>query len=173
MAKLAGVRGFLFIQVSDMTEVQTTFYQSKIGVLKVSGSTEGIHTVEFLDENSVFETRVPPCLQECIQQLEEYFQGTRQIFSLNLIPHGTDFQKAVWQQLLKIPFGKTASYLDIATAIGNKKAIRAVGAANGQNRIPIIIPCHRVIGSDGSLIGFGGGIWRKEWLLKHEKALLL
>jgi len=88
-----------------------------------------------------------------------------------LQPEGTDFQKAVWQQLAAIPYGQTASYGDIARALGNPQAVRAVGAANGQNPISIIIPCHRVIGSNGKLTGYGGGLWRKEWLLEHEGRL--
>ncbi|MFQ5708464.1 MAG: methylated-DNA--[protein]-cysteine S-methyltransferase [bacterium] len=156
-----------------MSTTETTYYKSPIGYLKISGSAGGVQALEFLDEGSFPETEIPPCLQDCVQQLEEYFLGRRQAFCLKLQPEGTEFQRSVWQQLLQIPYGKTATYLDVATAIGNPKAIRAVGAANGKNKIPIIIPCHRVIGSDGSLIGFGGGLWRKEFLLKHEKIFLL
>jgi methylated-DNA-[protein]-cysteine S-methyltransferase len=112
---------------------------------------------------------VHPALEECLAQIDQYFQGTRQEFSLQLAPEGTDFQQQVWRELSKIPYGQTASYLDIARAIGNEQAVRAVGAANGQNPISIIIPCHRVIGSDGKLTGYGGGLWRKEWLLTHER----
>jgi methylated-DNA-[protein]-cysteine S-methyltransferase len=101
--------------------------------------------------------------------LDEYFKGKRQNFSLELQLEGTDFQKKVWEQLQKIPYGETASYKDVAVAIGNEKAVRAVGGANGMNNIAIIIPCHRVIGADGNLVGFGGGLWRKVWLLNHEK----
>ncbi|MFQ5676392.1 MAG: methylated-DNA--[protein]-cysteine S-methyltransferase [bacterium] len=149
------------------------YYKSPIGILRIGGSEDGVHELEFTELQSSPDTEVHPCLRECFEQLEEYFANGRREFSLQLQPKGTDFQQLVWRQLQKIPFGRTASYLDIAMAIGNRKAIRAVGAAIGQNRIPIIIPCHRVIGSDGSLIGFGGGIWRKEWLLKHEKAVLV
>ena len=156
-----------------MNETYTAFYKSEIGFLKAIGSDEGLHELEFTDLKSAPDSEVPACLQECFDQLDEYFSGELKNFSLSLNPQGTDFQKSVWRQLVKIPFGQTTSYLHIATALGNKKALRAVGAANGQNRIPIIIPCHRVIGSDGSLIGFGGGIWRKEWLLKHEKVVLV
>ncbi|MFQ5641731.1 MAG: methylated-DNA--[protein]-cysteine S-methyltransferase [bacterium] len=152
--------------------MHTSYYKSPIGYLKVTGSETAIHVLEFLEETSVPDSQIASCLQECFQQLDEYFQGTRKEFSLHLQPQGTEFQKRVWQQLQRISYGQTASYLDIATAIGNKKAVRAVGAANGQNKIPVLIPCHRVIGRDGSLIGFGGGIWRKEFLLRHEKALL-
>jgi len=156
-----------------MSETHTAFYKSEIGFLRAIGSDEGLHELEFSDLKSAPDSEVPACLQECFDQLDEYFSGELKNFSLSLNPQGTDFQKSVWRQLVKIPFGQTTSYLHIATALGNKKALRAVGAANGQNRIPIIIPCHRVIGSDGSLIGFGGGIWRKEWLLKHEKVVLV
>ena len=156
-----------------MSETHTAFYKSEIGFLKAIGSDDGLHELEFTDLKSAPCSEVPACLKECFGQLDEYFSGELKNFSLTLNPQGTDFQKNVWRELLKIPFGRTTSYLNIATALGNKKALRAVGAANGQNRIPIIIPCHRVIGSDGSLIGFGGGIWRKEWLLKHEKLVLV
>ncbi|MFQ5640722.1 MAG: methylated-DNA--[protein]-cysteine S-methyltransferase [bacterium] len=156
-----------------MIESHIAYYKSPIGYFEITGSVEGLHSLEFLDEDSVPESEVPLCLITCFEQLDEYFAGTRTEFNLRLKPKGTDFQNRVWQQLLKIPFGKTVSYLDIAKALGNEKAIRAVGAANGRNRIPVIIPCHRVIGSDGSLIGFGGGIWRKEFLLRHEGAVLV
>jgi methylated-DNA-[protein]-cysteine S-methyltransferase len=156
-----------------MSEKQTAHYNSPIGYLRVSGSEDGLQVLEFLDEISVPGTEVPTCLQTCFQQLDEYFAGKLTKFDLKLRPEGTDFQKQVWEQLRKIPYGQTASYMDIAKAIGKIKAIRAVGAANGRNRIAIIIPCHRVLGSDGSLIGFGGGIWRKVWLLQHEGALIV
>lgn len=156
-----------------MNETAKAFYKSEIGILEISGSAEGIHELQFTNLESAPHSAVHGCLKDCFAQLDEYFSGVRTEFSVKLKPKGTDFQQQVWQALLKIPYGRTSSYLDIATAIGNKKAIRAVGAANGRNRIPIIIPCHRVIGSDGSLIGFGGGIWRKEWLLKHEKVVLV
>ncbi len=112
---------------------------------------------------------VDPALEECVAQLDQYFKGTRKDFSLKLALEGTEFQQQVWRELSNIPYGQTASYLDIARAIGNEQAVRAVGAANGQNPISIIIPCHRVIGSDGKLTGYGGGLWRKEWLLTHER----
>lgn len=103
------------------------------------------------------------------RQLDEYFAGTRRNFDLPLHPHGTDFQQRVWQSLRAIPYAATCSYSDIATSIGNPKGVRAVGLANGRNPISIIVPCHRVIGSDGSLTGYGGGIERKQWLLAHEQ----
>lgn len=107
-------------------------------------------------------------IKDVINQFTEYFQGKRTEFSLKLAPQGTDFQKRVWKQLQEIPFGKTTSYQKMANALGDPKVIRAAASANGKNPIPIIIPCHRVIGSDGSLTGYAGGLHRKKWLLDHE-----
>ena len=107
-------------------------------------------------------------LTEVRQQLQEYFTGQRQQFDLQLLAVGTDFQREVWAELSRIPFGQTISYGELARRIGNAKAMRAVGLANGRNPIPIVVPCHRVIGANGSLTGFGGGIERKRWLLQHE-----
>ena len=101
-------------------------------------------------------------------QIAEYFAGRRRMFELELAPRGTPFQLAVWNELVKIPFGETVTYAELAFRIGRPAAVRAVGAANGANPIPVIIPCHRVIGSNGSLTGYGGGIERKQWLLAHE-----
>ena len=110
----------------------------------------------------------PGRFKEAQQQLAEYFNGQRKVFELDLDPQGTDFQKKVWKQLIKIPYGQTVSYGELARRIGNPKASRAVGMANGRNPISIIIPCHRVIGSNGSLTGFGGGIEVKQYLLDLE-----
>ncbi len=106
---------------------------------------------------------------EAARQLAEYFAGARKHFDLQLAPHGTSFQLSVLAELEKIPFGETCSYADIANRLGNPRAVRAVGAANGRNPLPIVIPCHRVVGADGSLTGFGGGIATKQWLLDHER----
>jgi methylated-DNA-[protein]-cysteine S-methyltransferase len=108
--------------------------------------------------------------RDAIAQLEEYFAGTRRDFDLPLAPHGTGFQLAAWRALRDIPFGETRSYAAQARAIGRPEAVRAVGAANGRNPISIIVPCHRVVGADGSLTGYGGGLDRKRWLLDHELA---
>ncbi len=110
-------------------------------------------------------------LHDAESQLREYFAGTRTAFDLPLAPRGTPFQLGVWAQLRAIPFGETRSYLDLAVALGTPASTRAVGAANGRNPLSIVVPCHRVIGADGSLTGFGGGIERKRWLLAHERAL--
>jgi methylated-DNA-[protein]-cysteine S-methyltransferase len=137
--------------------------------LEISGTDEGIKSVLFVEEGVANPAQVPQPVSACLVQLDEYFKGERKTFSLKLAPQGTAFQQRVWQQLLAIAYGTTVSYMDIALALGNTKAIRAVGAANGQNPIAIIVPCHRVIGSDGKLTGYGGGVWRKEWLLNHER----
>jgi methylated-DNA-[protein]-cysteine S-methyltransferase len=162
------------MEVFNMNALQEAFYQSEIGLIKITGSEAGIEGVYFVDEEVQLTAAQPPdCLKNGLAQLEEYFRGKRQKFSLKLQPQGTDFQKEVWKQLLKIPYGRTVSYGDIAAALGDKNAVRAVGSANGKNPISIIVPCHRVIGSNGKLIGYGGGVWRKEWLLKHERSLLI
>jgi methylated-DNA-[protein]-cysteine S-methyltransferase len=153
----------------------TVYYQSQVGLLKIIGTELAIQRIEFVDtqpdHNPTESGQLPPVISACIAQLEAYFRGQLQQFSLPLAPHGTEFQQSVWHELVNIPFGQTISYLEIARRIGNEKAIRAVGAANGQNPIVIVIPCHRVIGSNGQLTGYGGGLWRKAWLLNHEKSL--
>jgi methylated-DNA-[protein]-cysteine S-methyltransferase len=154
-----------------MNETYKTYYNSEIGVIEIVGTKTGILSLDFVEKKPVGNTETHSCLKECVRQIDEYFKGKRKEFSINLQLEGTDFQKKVWLQLIKIPFGETVSYKDIATSIGNKKSVRAVGNANGKNKIVIIIPCHRVIGSNGNLSGFASGIWRKEWLLKHERKL--
>jgi len=144
------------------------YYKTPIGTAKIIGNNEGIISVTIIEDKIETSTQISKCLESCIVQLDEYFQGNRTRFDLKLNPHGTDFQKKVWDELINIPFGKTRSYLEQTKKIGDPKAIRAVAAANGKNPIWIIIPCHRVIGSDGSLTGYAGGIWRKKWLLEHE-----
>lgn len=152
--------------------LHTTYCKTPIGIAKITGDNNGIQSIHVLDEGSVsdelMQRSTPLCLQECLVQLEEYFQGKRDHFNLTVNPKGTAFQIKVWRSLLKISFGKTKSYLAQSKALGDVKAIRAVATANGKNPLWIVIPCHRVIGSDGSLTGYAGGIWRKKWLLAHE-----
>ncbi|MGD8470803.1 MAG: methylated-DNA--[protein]-cysteine S-methyltransferase [Desulfobacteraceae bacterium] len=144
-------------------------HHSEIGPIEIVGNQKGILAVTFGADEFEIDRNLPAIMTECLRQMTEYFKGRRQKFSVPLIMEGTNFQKAVWRQLQKIPFGRTASYGDVARAVGSPRAFRAVGNANNKNPISLIIPCHRVIGSDGKLVGFGGGIWRKEWLLEHEK----
>lgn len=154
------------------TEIHTAYYSSPIGLIEVTGNEEGILGVYFMDIKKKTSATPHPCLKECIYQLDEYFKGIRREFGLKLNPKGTAFQEKVWSKLLTVPYGKTASYLDISKLIGDVKATRAVGNANGSNPISVIIPCHRVIGVSGKLVGYGGGIKRKEWLLNHERNTL-
>ncbi len=151
-----------------MQETHTTYYKTPIGTAKIIGNKNGIQAVSVLEENIKTSSEIPECLQDCVKQLEDYFKGKRNDFDLKLNPQGTAFQKKVWEELLNIPFNTTRTYLEQSKALGDVKAIRAVASANGKNPIWIIIPCHRVIGSNGSLTGYAGGIWRKKWLLAHE-----
>ncbi len=145
-----------------------TFYKTPIGTAKIIGNDDGIISVSVIDEKISPTSNIPKYLKDCVHQLDEYFQKKRTSFDLKLNPQGTDFQQNVWNELQRIPYGKTISYLDQSKKMGNMKAIRAIASANGKNPIWIIIPCHRVIGSDGSLTGYAGGLWRKKWLLEHE-----
>ncbi len=148
--------------------MKTAFIQTPIGILELNGNGEGISSLLFKDESIEVSEKIPIELKKAAQQLQEYFEGKRTVFSLKLIPKGTDFQKKVWYQLQEIPYGKTTSYQQMANQLGDPKVIRAAATANGKNPISIIIPCHRVIGSNGSLTGYAGGLQRKKWLLEHE-----
>lgn len=150
-----------------MEQTYKAYYQSPIGLLEIKATLQAITFIRFCDRRESEKTC--PIIRECITQLDEYFLGKRKDFQLNLAPRGTEFRQRVWHALRKIPYGETRSYQEIADAVGNAKACRAVGDANRNNPIPIIIPCHRVIGKDGRLTGFSGGLWRKEWLLRHEQ----
>ncbi|WP_299669645.1 methylated-DNA--[protein]-cysteine S-methyltransferase [uncultured Polaribacter sp.] len=153
-------------------ETAITYYKTPIGTAKIVGDTNGIQAVSVLNDDEIsaeiLNQQTPECLQDCVLQLAEYFKGERDSFNLTVNPKGTAFQIKVWKALLKIPYGKTKSYLEQSKGLGDVKAIRAVASANGKNPLWIVIPCHRVIGSDGSLTGYAGGIWRKKWLLAHE-----
>ena len=146
---------------------QVAFIKTPLGIAKIVGNEEGISIISILSEGELSIT-IPNELQEAVSQLQDYFSEKRNDFSFKLNPKGTDFQQKVWQELLKIPFGKTISYLDLAKKLGDAKVIRAAASANGKNPLWIVVPCHRVIGTDGSLTGYAGGLWRKKWLLEHE-----
>ena len=141
---------------------------SPLGSTKITGDIYGISSIKVFDEPLEISKNIPVELQDCASQLDAYFQKKIKSFSLKLNPKGTDFQQKVWEALLKIPFGKTVSYLELSKQLGDVKAIRAVASANGKNPLWIVVPCHRVIGSDGSLTGYAGGLHRKQWLLNHE-----
>jgi methylated-DNA-[protein]-cysteine S-methyltransferase len=146
----------------------TCTINTPLGVARIIGEEDGVSSVTILNSNEVISDIIPEELQDCVYQLQEYFQNTRDSFNLKLNPQGTAFQKTIWQLLQAIPFGKTLSYLELSKQFGDVKAIRAVASANGKNPLWIIVPCHRVIGSDGSLTGYAGGLHRKQWLLEHE-----
>ena len=149
------------------------FCSSPIGVLKIEATGKGICAIHFQKEKelSQAELSIPPhpLMQQAVRELGEYFNGDRRVFTLPLAPQGTPFQHSVWEALQKIPYGTTCSYGEIAAAIGNPKASRAVGMANNRNPLPILIPCHRVIGADGRRVGYGGGLDIKRKLLALEQ----
>ena len=144
------------------------YINTPLGVAKITGNSEGLSSIIVLDSEEPLTDVIPESLEDAVYQLNEYFEGIRTEFQLDLNPEGTEFQKKVWLELQNIPYGRTASYMELSKLIGDPKAIRAVGAANGRNPLWIVVPCHRVIGSDGSLTGYAGGLHRKKWLLEHE-----
>lgn len=145
----------------------TANIKTPLGTAKIIGDENGISEISVLDEGEV-SIEIPLVLQEAVSQLNDYFEGKRTSFDFKMNPKGTDFQKKVWSALLEIPYGKTRTYLEQSKILGDVKAIRAVASANGKNPLWIVVPCHRVIGTDGSLTGYAGGLWRKKWLLEHE-----
>ena len=152
-----------------MNPVKRAFLKTPLGYLEINGTEKGISKIEFLNAR-VRINRVPALLKPCVEQLKEYFKGERHDFTVALDLTGSPFQVRVWEELTRIPYGTTISYLELARRTGDTKALRAVGGANGANPVVIIVPCHRVIGKDGKLVGYGGGIKRKKWLLEHEHA---
>ena len=154
-----------------MNELHYTYYESPIGMLKIGGTEQYIGELGFVDNTDQLaygEPGITEVMHQCTEQLIEYFHGTRRNFDIPVHQTGTEFQVRVWGELLEIVYGKTISYMDLAKRLGDPKVIRAAASTNGKNKIAIIVPCHRVIGSDSSLVGYGGGKWRKKWLLGHE-----
>ena len=152
-----------------MQEEQLHHIPSPIGTIAISGTKWHITGIHFSECEPADKPANLPIIKTCANQLKEYFAGKRKQFSIPLLLDGSDFQIRVWQELQKIPFGHLISYEDLARRISNKNFTRVVGRANGENKISIIIPCHRVIGKDGSLVGYGGGLQRKQWLIDHEQ----
>ncbi|WP_223789248.1 methylated-DNA--[protein]-cysteine S-methyltransferase [Marinicella meishanensis] len=146
----------------------TDHLTTDLGLVEITADDQGIHSVYFVDQAQAVQANA--LTNRAKSQLREYFAGQRQSFDLPLAPQGTEFQQRVWQALLTIPYGQLASYRDMAQQLQQPKAVRAVGAANGKNPISIIVPCHRVIGANGSLTGYAGGLERKRWLLQHESS---
>lgn len=157
----------------DNARVLFTILDSPIGKLLLARDDHGLAAIQFDPEPHDDWTRDDSAFDEARAQLGEYFAGKRRAFELKLAPRGTSFQLEVWAALRAIPYGETRSYREIARRIGRPEAIRAVGAANGANPLPIIVPCHRVIGANGSLTGFGGGLPAKRFLLDLEQGALL
>lgn len=158
-----------------MTKLNKLDYESPIGKIEIIGTQDAITSILFSEENKMvnfLQEETPQVLRECYNQLDEYFKGSRREFTFPYQFEGTGFQRTVWEALKEIPYAETGSYKHIALSIGNEKAIRAVGSANGKNKLSIVIPCHRIIGSNGTLTGYAGGLWRKEWLLQHEKSCI-
>ena len=159
------------------TPIFHRLHDSPVGPLRIAASDAGVHAIEFhaqrhpVPRDARWQTGTHRLLDVVAAQLDDYFAGRRTAFELPLAPEGTAFQRSVWLELARIPFGSTVSYAQMAARIGRPAAVRAVGAANGRNPIPIVLPCHRVIGADGSLTGFGGGLPTKRFLLELEGAL--
>lgn len=147
-------------------------YQSPIGIIEIIGTEKAVYSILFSEKESLenqIDDQTPHVLITCYNQLDAYFSGESHEFSFPIEMEGTPFQRQVWNALTSIPYAATGSYKDIANRIGNEKAVRAVGSANGRNKLCIVIPCHRIIGANGTLTGYAGGLWRKEWLLRHEQ----
>lgn len=144
------------------------YIKTPLGVAKIVGDAEGVSAITVLNSDEPLTDIIPESLEDAVYQLNEYFEGARTEFNLTLNPVGTEFQKKVWVELQNIPYGKSKSYLELAKALGDPNATRAAASANARNPLWIVVPCHRVIGTDGSLTGYAGGLHRKQWLLNHE-----
>jgi methylated-DNA-[protein]-cysteine S-methyltransferase len=156
--------------MSSNTTATIAYYSSPIGNMRLVTTDDALTLVSFHEDKTLSSTTEVdhPVLQQTIIQLQEYFNGSRKVFELPLSPEGTAFQQKVWQELLKIEYAATITYLQLARRLGNVKSIRAAASSNGKNPIAVIIPCHRVVGADGKLTGYAGGLHRKQWLLEHE-----
>lgn len=153
---------------------EKAYFKSPVGLLELRGSVKGISKIIFLNESENSEVNfenIPECLQDCVNQLNEYFSGKRKEFNLNLDYKGSAFQCNVWKKILDIPYGKVLTYSELSEIVRNIDSIRAVASANSKNPLPIVIPCHRVVGVNHKLVGYSGGLWRKEWLLNYESGI--
>ncbi|MCC6691384.1 MAG: methylated-DNA--[protein]-cysteine S-methyltransferase [Bacteroidia bacterium] len=151
--------------------MQTIIYhQSPVGLLKIKTDFNFVSAVLFCDATDVIpaSNSAGTAALTCVRQLDEYFEGKRTAFDFPMKQMGSDFQQKIWNELLKIPYGETITYLELSKRVGDTKAVRACGTANGQNQLAVVVPCHRVIGSNGKLVGYSGQLWRKKWLLLHE-----
>jgi methylated-DNA-[protein]-cysteine S-methyltransferase len=146
--------------------MNTAYYKTPFGWLRLRASDDAVTEINFVSESGPSDEH--PVLQLCREQLDEYFMGARRHFDFPMHQDGTEFQQRVWNELVQVPFGRTISYMQLSKRIGDPKAVRAVGLANGRNNLAIVVPCHRVIGSNSSLTGYAGGLAAKQWLLAHE-----
>ena len=161
-----------FQNIMTDNNISTTYYQSPIGLLRIRGTVQYISEITFHDRIDIDENEnreLYPSMLQCMEQLIEYFQGQRRVFEVPINQEGSPFQQKVWYELMNIRFGTTINYLEFAKRLGDPKCIRAAASANGKNNIAIIVPCHRVIGSNNDLVGYMAGKWRKKWLLELEK----
>jgi len=153
-----------------MEATYITYYSSPIGLIKITGSKEALNVMQFVEAKDDYSSESLPSLyDDCKQQLNDYFRGQLKDFTLPMAFGGTAFQQQVWTELSAIPYGRTTSYIALARKLKNPNAVRAIGSTNAKNKLCIVVPCHRVIGNDGSLVGYAGGLWRKQWLLEHER----
>jgi methylated-DNA-[protein]-cysteine S-methyltransferase len=150
----------------------TTHYRTPVGIARITEEDGFITGISIRDEEIAEDVPQSPLTKQAIQQLNEYFAGERKVFDFAMKQAGTDFQQQVWQQLMQIDYGTTITYAKQSTQMNSPLAIRAIATANGKNNLWVVVPCHRVIGSDGSLTGYAGGLWRKQWLLEHEAKTL-
>lgn len=147
--------------------MERAYIKTTLGIATIIGDKNGVSVISVSDEGEASDI-VPAILVNAVVQLNEYFEGKRNNFTFKVNPKGTEFQQKVWKSLLEIPYGETRTYMEQSKILGDVKAIRAVASANGKNPLWIVVPCHRVIGTNGSLTGYAGGLWRKKWLLEHE-----
>lgn len=147
------------------------FIQSPLGSIKIEGTENGVSSITFLDQKVASSLVIPAYFEKAIVQLQEYFSKKRSRFTFAIEWSGTTFQLQVWKTLMEVPYGKTWSYKALARSVGNVKAVRAVAAANAKNQLLIVVPCHRIVGSDEALTGYSAGLWRKKWLLEHENGI--
>jgi methylated-DNA-[protein]-cysteine S-methyltransferase len=155
-----------------METLYCTYYKSPIGLIKITGTDHYINAIYFVEDDELQETCTSnTLLNGCVEELIEYFNGVRKSFDIPVHQQGTAFQEKVWSELLNIRCGRTISYMDLAKKLGDPKAIRAAASTNGKNKLCIVVPCHRVVGSNQGLVGYAGGLWRKKWLLEHENKM--
>ena len=157
----------LIVQIKDNINYYRSFFHSPIGTIEIRSTIDNIISLQFKDEVKAAE-KSPDIIGQCKVELEEYFAGARKNFSVPFHQEGTAFQRKIWDQLQQISYGRTASYLHLATKAGKPSAVRAIGNSNSKNKLLILLPCHRVIGKKGELVGYAGELWRKKWLLNHE-----